>query len=338
MSNEAVTEGIDYASLTKVQKLALFLVGVGSERSAIILNHFDTDQIERVCKEIANFPVIDEDTQKKVRDEFTLVIDQGRDLIHGGRGFIQKALEEAQGNKRAAITMSHIIPDASYDEPFMDELASMDVRTIHNCISEEQPQTIAFVIARLSTVKAVTFLKMLPTEIREKVLERMGTMDATPLDYAKRIVETLKRQVAEEEQIIQPAGGVKTVADILNALPKDMSKDLLMKIEEKNEVLGKAVRRKMFSFDDLVRLEVADLQRIMREVETSDLVIAMKPASAKLQQAIFSSVSKRAAETLKEEIQMLGAQKVKDIEAAQDRIIQTVRRLEDQGEISLEAK
>ncbi len=338
MPEEATLEPIEYEKLSKLQKLALFLIALGEERAALLLNHFSEKEIEIICKEIAKFTEVDEDTQKKIKEELTSVIDNGRDVIRGGRKFVQKALQEAKGDAKAAITISHVIPEVSYNEPFMNELAAMDARTLHNFIGEEQAQTIAFVVARIDTQKAVEFVKMLSSELREKVIERMGVMESAPLAYTKRIIETLKKKVAEEEKIVQPAGGVKNVADVLNALPKDMSKDLLMKIEEKNEILGKAIRRKMFSFEDLIRVEIPDLQRIMREVETSDLVIAMKTASQKLQQSIFSSVSKRAAETLKEEIQMLGSVKVKDIEAAQDRIIQTVRRLEEQGDIDLDSE
>jgi flagellar motor switch protein FliG len=338
MSEDLTQEAIDYSSLTKLQRLALFFITIGPEKSAVLLNYFKPKEVQSICKEISKFSIVDEALQKKARDEFTQLIDSGREVLHGGKDFITKALEEAQGPKQAAIMVSNIIPESSYEEPFMESLMEMDIRTIYNCIHTEQPQTIAFVVARLSTQKSVSFLKMLPTALREQVIERVGTMDSAPVEYIKKIIQTLKNRVEQEEKIFQPAGGVKSVADMLNGLPKDMSKELLMKIEEKNEILGKAVRRKMFSFDDLIRLQLSDLQRIMREVETSDLVIAMKPASPKLQQMIFSSVSKRAAETLKEEIQMLGPLKVKDIEAAQDRIIQTVRRLEEQGEITLDAE
>lgn len=338
MSDIADLEGIDYSNLTKLQKLAIFLITIGPEKSALLLNYFKPKEIELICKEVSKFSAVDENLQKKARDEFTQLIDRGRDMLYGGKLFITKALEEAKGPQQAAVIVANVMPESSYEEPFMESLLEMDVRTIYNCIGAEQPQTIAFVLARLSTVKTVAFLKMLSTTVREQVLERMGMMESAPIEYIQKIIQTLKKRIEQTEKVIQPAGGVKTVADVLNGLPKDMSKELLMKIEEKNEVLGKAVRRKMFSFDDLIKLQVSDLQRIMREVETSDLVIAMKPASPKLQQLIFSSVSKRAAETLKEEIQMLGAVKLKDIEAAQDRIIQTVRRLEEQGEITLDAE
>ena len=127
-----------------------------------------------------------------------------------------------------------------------------------------------------------------------------------------------------------------SAAELLNSLDREESKNILMKMEERNPELSNAIRKKMFGFADLVRLEQKDLQRIMREVDTSDLVLALKTATPLLNDAICGAISKRAAETLKEELEMLGTVRLKDVEAAQDRIIQIVRRLEEQEEISLE--
>lgn len=329
-------EPIEYEKLSKLQKMAIFLVVMGPEAAAEILKNFDDKTIGSICKEIANYPQIDEETQRKVREEFACLINEDRDFLKGGRVFAEKALEIARGEGKAQLLISKAMPEVAEDDPFIKELESMDIRKIYNLVKEEQPQTIAFIAARLSTPKAVSLVKTLPQPVRDSVVEKMGSMDAVPVEYVRRVIDAFKKQVADEDRVSQTAGGVQNVANLLNALPKDLSKELIGKIEEKNEILGKAIRRKMFGFEDLVKVQPADLQRIMREVETSDLVLAMKNSSSKVQQAIFSSVSKRAAETLKEEMQMLGTPKVKDIEAAQDRIIQTVKRLEDQGEISLE--
>lgn len=326
-----------YESLSRIQKIAILLVSLGPELAGKLLLEFEPSQMDAICKEMAKISTIDEATQAKVKMELGDVITKGKNLLHGGHDYVHQTLLLTQGPEKALATLVHILPESLNEEPFMKELAAMEVLTIYNFIVNEQPQTIAFVLSRLSTAKSVAILQRLPASQKEAVLEKIGTMSASPVDYSQRIIEALKRKISQGEKVLQDAGGVQNVADILNALPKDASKELLMRLEEKNETLGKAVRRKMFGFEDLVKLSLPDLQRIMREVETTDLVIAMKPASAKLQQVLFGAVSKRAAETLKEEIQMLGAVKVKDIEAAQDRIIQIVRRLEDSGDITIES-
>jgi len=132
------------------------------------------------------------------------------------------------------------------------------------------------------------------------------------------------------------SGGVRMVADLLNTLEKDDRKEILANIEERNPTLGASIRKKMFSFDDLIRLELPDLQRIMREVDSGDLTLSLKSASESLKEFILQAVSKRAAETLVEELEMMGPVKVTEVESAQERVIQVVRRLEEQEEISLD--
>src|SRR5262249_2712954 len=133
------------------------------------------------------------------------------------------------------------------------------------------------------------------------------------------------------------SGGVRAVADLMNELDKDLSKNLLARLEERNATLSAAIRKKLFSFEDLNRLQPADLQRVLREVDSSNLAISMKSASEGLRQKFYAGISKRAAESLKEEMEMLGPVRLKDVEAAQDAIIQVVRRLEEEGQITLES-
>ncbi len=133
------------------------------------------------------------------------------------------------------------------------------------------------------------------------------------------------------------SGGVRVVADLLNGIDKEMSKSLLARLEERNAQLGAAIRKKMFSFEDLIRLASADLQRVLREVDSANLAVSMKSASEPLKEKIYQSISKRAAESLRDEISMLGPVRLKDVEVAQDAIIQVVRRLEEEGAISLDS-
>jgi flagellar motor switch protein FliG len=160
-------------------------------------------------------------------------------------------------------------------------------------------------------------------------------METTSTELVSKVVYNLKKHmVGAKRQTTHVAGGIKMVANLINTMDKEVSKALLVKLEERNPALGQAIRKRLFSFDDLLRLQQSDLQRVLREVEMADLTVALKSASTALQQALMSGLSKRAAETVKDEIAMLGPVKLKDVEAAQDKIIQVVRRLEDEGQIS----
>jgi flagellar motor switch protein FliG len=219
------------------------------------------------------------------------------------------------------------------------DIGEMEGRQIYNLIKAEQPQTISFVLSYLEPAKAAEVFSLFSPELREEVIERLGIIESTSLDLVGKIVRALGRHFdTKARPAFHHSGGVRAVADLLNHLEKDMSKTLLARLEERNAGLGASIRRKLFSFEDLNRLQSADLQRVLREVDSANLATAMKSASEPLREKIYGSLSKRAAESLKEEIEMLGPVRLKDVETAQDAIIQTVRRLEEEGAISLDTE
>jgi flagellar motor switch protein FliG len=182
-------------------------------------------------------------------------------------------------------------------------------------------------------------MKLLTPEQREEVVERLGAMEETSRDIVAKIARNISRNSDRSGgcQALQRSGGAKAAAGILNLLDKESRKTLLAKVDERNASLGAAIRKEVFGFDDLGRLEAADLQRIVREIDAADLAKALKAAKPALVDAILKSVSKRAAESVREEMDMLGSIKPKEINAAQDRIIQVVRKLEEAEEISLDS-
>jgi len=337
MASETEFEPIQYDKLTKKQKLAIFLITVGPEAASMLLETFDDFEVEQIVSEVTIYPMIDREIQDKVVAEFSDVIGESLGSILGGANFAQKTLEMAKGEYKAANIMGRITPGATSND-MIKEICDMEPRQIFNLIRDEQPQTIAFVTSYLNTEKCVALVEMLNPELREEVVERIGTMEGTSSEMIRKVVSTLKLHVdTKEKPTLMTSGGLRHVADILNVLDKETSKALINKLEERNPELGQMVRKKMFSFEDLIRLDLGDLQRVTREVEMSDLVMALKAAQPALQEMIFKSVSKRAAETLKDEMDMLGQVKMKEVEAAQDRIIQIVRRLEEEEEITLDA-
>lgn len=337
MSTLASVTGIQYDQLTKWQKLALFMIVLGPESASQLLKNFDDAEIEAICQEMSKFPLVDSALQIQVIEDFSEIIGDSVGALLGGSIYAQNALELAKGDYRAADIIGRIAPTDSTTE-VIDEMGEMEARQIFNLVRGEQSQTIAFLLCHLSTEKASQILGMLDTETRDAVVERIGTMESTSMELVGKVVGNLRRHFSGTgKHTSHQAGGVRAVANLLNVIDKETSKALLQKLEERNPQLGQAIRKKMFSFEDLTKLEAPDLQRILREVEISDLVISMKSASAALQKAILDSVSKRAAETMQEEIEMLGPVKLKDVEAAQDRIISVVRRLEEEGEITIDS-
>ncbi len=329
-------ESVDYFQMNKTQRLAAFMVMVGPDLAAQLLQCFDDPEIENICREIAKIQIMDQPMKEMLMDEFSGIIGESLSSSLGGTNFARITLEKRLGEFKAANMLGRIAPEGS-TSALIEEVSEMEPRQIVKLLEGEQAQTVAFLISHLEITKIASVITMLPNAKREDVVELLGSMEHTSLDVVSKVAKQLKEHIDTKiRQTMHRSGGVKTVAELLNNLDKDMSKTLLTKLEEKNPTLGMAVRRKMFSFDDLARLSIADLQRITREVEMQDLVLAMKNATPGVKEAIFKSVSKRAAETIAEEIELMGSVRVKEIEAAQDRIIQTVRSLEEEGEISID--
>lgn len=329
---------LDYEKFGKSKRLAVFLVTVGPETAAEVMKHFDDATVEAVTREMTQLGLIPADHQQRSVQEFSSIILESTKGVLGGTPYAQKALELAKGDFKAASIMGRVGPTGTTIDVIKD-IAEMEGRQICNLIKSEQSQTIAFVLSYLETPKAAEILTMLSPEIREEVVERLGTIESTSLELVGKVVRSLGKHFdVKARPTFHRSGGVRSVAEVLNALDKEISKNLLTKIEERNAALGSAVRKKMFSFEDLTRLSLPDLQRVMREVDSSNLAVSMKSATEPLKQKIYGAISKRAAESLKEEIGMLGPVRLKDVENAQDAVIQVVRRLEEEGEISLEAQ
>ncbi len=328
---------IDFSKLSRMQKLATFLVVIGPDAAASVLKQFDEPDIEILCREMSNISIVSEAVQKQAIEEFASVVAQSANSALGGLAYAQRTLEIAKGDYKASAIIGRVGPVGTSVE-VIREISEMEGRQIFNLIKHEQPQTISFVLSYLDGSKSAEVFGLLGPDLREEVIERLGTIESTSLELVGKIARSLGKHFDSK---VRPAfhrsGGVRAVADLLNQLDKDMSKNLLARLEERNAQLGAAIRKKLFSFEDLGRLASPDLQRVLREVDSSSLAVAMKSASETLREKIYAAISKRAAESLREEIDMLGPVRLKDVEVAQDAIIQVVRRLEEEGQITLES-
>ena len=328
---------LDYNQFTKIQKIAAFLIVIGPDAAAEVMKQFETSQLELICREMAHLDFIDQSVQRKLLSEFGNLVAAGVNSILGGVTYAQAALGKAKGDYTASSILKRFAPPPSTFEAGED-IRQMESRQVLNLIKSEQPQTIAFVLSYMDTAKAAEIVTLLAPEVREDVVERLGSMEATSRDVVSKIARNLNSRSDKNslQQVVHRSGGVKAVAGLLNALDKETRKTLLTRIEERNSQLGAQIRKEVFSFDDLVQLDPGDMQRVMREVDMGDLALALKTAKPALVEAVMKSISKRAAESLKEEIGMMGSKKQKDVEGSQDKIIQIVRRLEEAEEITFD--
>jgi flagellar motor switch protein FliG len=337
MSNSPASTAADseFAKMSKMQKLAALLVILGPESAAQMLRGLDESEIEAITSEMAKFAMLSQDVQGEVLREFTDVAVEASTSIRAGVDFTQDVLEKAVGLFKATNIISRVAPSRA-PMAGMQQIADLEPRQVFNLVKQEQPQTIALILSHLSAERSSQVLGLLRTEMREEVVERLATLAPTPIEVIETVVSVLNQKLGgKQTRALRQTGGIKSAADLLNALDKNASKALLMSIEQRNPELGQAIRQKMFTFEDVALLDTNALQKILREVDMRDLAIALKSASDKLKSALLGCISKRAAETVNEEISFMGPLKLKDIEAAQNRIIEVVRRLESEGEIEI---
>jgi flagellar motor switch protein FliG len=310
-------EASENAVLNKTQKLAALLVMLGPESAGQILKQFQPRELEAVSREMARFNLITHQQQQEILLEFSDVAVAASTSISAGVEVTRNTLERALGA--------------------MQTIADMDPRHIFNLIRDEQAQAITFVVSHLAPEKAAQVLGLLRTEQRDMVIDRLATLAPTPVEVGEKVVDVLNAKLGvKQTRALAQTGGITSTADLLNAMDKAVSREMLASMEERNPELSNAIRKKMFTFEDLLLFAPPVIQRIMREIDMRDLTFALKKSSEPLKRLMLSNISRRAAESVQEELMFLGHVKLRDVEAAQFRIIDAVRKLEAEGEIDLD--
>ena len=331
-----VEAAAENGALNKTQKLAALLVMLGPESAGQILKQFQPRELEAVSREMARFNLITRQQQQEILMEFSDVAVAASTSISAGVEVTRNTLEKALGSFKASDVMGRVV---STRAPLgaMQTIADMDPRHIFNLIRDEQAQAITFVVSHLSPEKAAQVLGMLRAEQRDMVIDRLATLAPTPVEVGEKVVEVLNAKLGiKQTRALAQTGGITSTADVLNAMDKAISREMLASMEVRNPDLSNAIRKKMFTFEDLRLFAPPVIQRIMREIDMRDLTLALKKSSEPLKRLMLSNISRRAAESVQEELMFLGHVKLRDVEAAQFRIIDVVRKLETDGEIDLD--
>lgn len=335
-TSEPAEAPAEAGALNKMQKLAALLVMLGPESAAVILKQFQPREIEAVSREMTRFNLITREQQQEILMEFSDVAVAASTSVSAGVEVTRNTLEKALGSFKASDVLGRVT-SVRASIGAMQAIADMDPRHIFNLLRDEKVQAITFIISHLTPERAAQVLNLLRPEQRDQVIERLATLAPTPVEVGERVVAVLNAKLGvKQTRALEQTGGITSVADLLNAMDKNVSRTLLTNIEGRNPDLSQAIRKKMFTFEDLISLDPPYIQRIMREIDMRDLTVALKKASEPLKRLLLSNISRRAAASVQEEMAFLGHVKIRDVEAAQFRIIDAVRKLEAEGEIEID--
>ncbi|MDI3522240.1 MAG: flagellar motor switch protein FliG [Bacillota bacterium] len=320
-------------ALAGKEKAAILLISLGPELSAQVLKHMREDQIEELTLEIAGLKRVEPELRDKVLEEFHQLCLARECISQGGITYAREVLEQALGTQRALDIINRLTASLQV-RPF-DFARKTDAGQLLNFIQNEHPQTIALVAAYLQPEQAAAILSALPPEKQIDVAKRMALMDSTSPDIVLQVEQVLERKLSTlTSQEYARAGGVESIVKVLNAADRGTEKTILEALEREEPELAEEIKRRLFTFEDIIQLDDRAVMRVLREVNLNhDLPLALKVASDEVRHKIFKNMSKRAVETLQEEIGYLGPVRLRDVEDAQQKIVNIVRKLEESGEI-----
>ncbi len=326
----------EYQSLPRIRRLAIFFVVIGPENSADVLKSFDDYEVDAIVREMAGLELIEDSLQQKVLDEFSGLLLQSATAIKGGFEIAVKTMESARGVNRARGLAGKLgIPSNAPTD--LGDFSEMGAQQMWNLIKTEQPQTIAFLLSAIDAGKTAEIIDLIEEPLQSEIVVAMAQLRPTTSNALEKVLKNLSRHTEGRlPPSVSKLGGVNHLAEVIKQLDGALGKSLLSELEAIDPELSAQVLKEMFSFRDLVKLDQDAIQRVMREVDTATMVMAMKSATPDLCNLIYGSLSKRGAEALKEELEMIGPAKIKEVEAAQEIVLQIVRKLEEDGEISLD--
>lgn len=318
--------------LTGKQKAAVLMIALGPEVSAQVFKHLREEEIEDLTVEIASMRRVSPEVRDKVVEEFFEMYQANEYISQGGIDYARELLCKALGDNRADEILRRLTANLQV-RPF-DFARRADPAQILNFIQNEHPQTIALVMAYLSPEQAGIILSALPPDLQVDVARRLSVLDRTSPEVLREIESQLEKRLSSFVfQDFTVAGGIEATVQVLNNVDRSTERTILEALEESDPDLVDEIRKRMFVFEDIVRLDDRSIQRVFREVESRDWALALKTASEEVSSRIFKNISKRAGEMLQEEIEYMGPVRLRDVEEAQQRIVAAIRRLEDAGEI-----
>jgi len=318
--------------LTGRQKAAILALFLGAEYSAKLLQGLPEDQIDSLTLEISRLQNVEKDVIDEIVNEFFEMIRANQFVATGGLKAAEEILNVALGTDRAKEAIARLT-SSQYVRPFSTARTADPVQ-LFNLIQNEHPQTIAMIMGYLQAEKAAQILKLLSPEIQPEVVKRIALMERTSPETVREVESILEKKLSLViDEGSATVGGIDTAVSILNLVDRSTEKSIVETLETTATDLAEEIKKKMFLFEDVILIDDRGIQRIIREVEIKDLALALKGSTDEVKEKFMKNMSKRAGQMLAEDIDLLGPVRLRDVEDAQQKIVNAIRRLEDAGEI-----
>ena len=315
-----------------MQKAALILIALGVPNAAQVIKNLTDNEAERVTIEIARQKNVSAEVLNSVLVEYYQLMIAKQYIVEGGIDYARKVLESAWGHKKAEEVIKRV--EAATEVSAFYLLQTVDDKQLLNFLQNEHPQTSALILANLKPTQAASILSELPEESQCEIAYRLATMEKTSPEFIDDVESVLREQVgAVFGGGLSKTSGVEAVAQILNSTSRAAEKNILDELAKRDAELTDEIKSLMFLFEDIVTLSDSAAQRILKEVDSKTLAMALKASSDELKDKFFRNMSERAATMLRDELQYIGPVRLRDVESAQKQILDIIRRLEEAGEI-----
>ena len=320
------------SSISNREKIAVLMVALGNEIAADVYKQLDDATIELITLEIANLRKVTPELKLDVMKEAQEILMAREFMARGGVEYARDVLERALGPERAQNLLTRITASLQV-RPF-DFMRNTDPQQVLGFIQGEHPQTIALILSYLEAGQAAMIISGLPAVMQAEVAKRIAKMDRITPEVLREVERVLERKLSTVMgQDFTLAGGIDAVVAIINSADRATERNIMEYLEENDPELAEEIKKRLFVFEDIIRLDDRSLQRVLREVEMKELGLALKGATEELRSKFFKNMSKRAAEMLQEDMDYMGPVRVKDVEEAQQKVVNVVRALEEAGEI-----
>lgn len=316
-----------------IRKAALLLISLGSETSSQIMKLLPEKHIQKVSYEIANIDHVNPEEKELVIEEFIHMSTARRHMVDGGIDYAVDLLNKALGAQKAKEVIAVLNQIQLRERPF-NIARKADTQQLTNLLLGEHPQTVALILCYMQPDKAAQILAQFPDHAQAEIAEKIGTISSTSPIVIEKIEKVIENKFSNfVENDTENVGGVNTLVEILNSVGRSTEKNIISDLEKRQPELSEEVKANLFTFEDIVGLQKADAQKVLRDVQHDVLVLALKGASETIKDFIYSNQSSRSVEMLKEDLQFLGPARLSAVEEAQQTIVAVIRRLDEEGEI-----